>query len=161
MKLIRNVGLYLGHLLTALIGTAIVTTPLWKIHRSTSVAGVLWQEVIMSICCAGLIGFGAYMGWRSKVGAWIWIVPTAWFAFHALSVVSLKQSQSVLAQTGGLWAQIFGFDCTDQAAVTYCRNFFEFTVAFVRSLAYSLGTLVGIYFAKPVTPPVSKVKVVM
>jgi hypothetical protein len=161
MRLIRNVGLYLGHLLNALIGTAIVTTPIWKFNHPASVAGILWQETIISICCAALIGFGVYMWRRSKIGAWIWTLPTVWFAFHALSVLSLAHSQSVLVPTGGLWPQIFGFDCTDKAAVTYCRNFFEFTVAFVRSVAYSLGTVGGFYFANPVTPPVIETKVVM
>ncbi len=65
--------------------------------------------------------------------------------------------------TFALWAP-FSVDpetARRNSAEPTSRNFFEFTVAFVRSVAYSLGTLAGFYFAKPVTPPVIETKVVM
>ena len=161
LKLLRRAGIFLGHLLVALIGTAVLSTEIVKAHRPASVAGILWEEFIVSICCAGLIGFGMYRTWRSKTGAWVWTLPTAFFAFHAFSVLSLAHGQSVLAETRGVWSQIFGFNCIDQIAVTHCRDFFEFTVAFIRSVAYSLGSLVGIYFANPIPSPIGKVKVVI
>ena len=157
MRLIRNIGLYLGHMLTALIGTAILSTPIEKMSRSTSVAGILWKELILSIVCAGLIGFLVYRTWRSRIGIWVWILPAGWLALHILS--SLTHPHSALTQSGGLWAQIFGFDCIERLAETRCRDFFLFTVPFIRSISYSLGTLVGIRLVRPVTARVREVKV--
>jgi hypothetical protein len=158
MSVLRKVGVLLGHLLVAWLGTAILTAPIARAYHPASVAGVLWRELILSIVGGGLIGFGMYRTWRSKIGAWIWTLPTVLFAFHALSV-SLISSQSALVPTNGLWYRMFGFDCVNQVSGMRCVPFFIFTIPLVRAVAYSLGTLVGVRFAKPPVSTVAEVKI--
>ncbi len=74
---------------------------------------------------------------------WVWVAVAPFFLFHVASVLSVEHHGSVLAEAHGVWAQIFGFECVDESSVGYCRNFFAYTVPFVRVLAYSTGSVVG------------------
>jgi hypothetical protein len=47
VKLIRNIGLYLGHLLTALIGTAILSTGFGLLFHPASLIGIIQKEVVV------------------------------------------------------------------------------------------------------------------
>ena len=158
MSVLRKVGVFLGHLLVAWLGTAILTAPIAMAYHPASVAGVLWRELILSVFGGGLIGFGMYRTWRSKIGLWSWTLPTVLFAFHALSVW-LINSQSALVPTSGLWYRMFGFNCVNQVSGMRCVPFFIFTIPLVRALAYSLGTLVGVRFAKLPASTVAEVKI--
>ena len=44
VKPIRNIGLYLGHLLTALIGTAILSTGFGLLFHPASLIGIIQKE---------------------------------------------------------------------------------------------------------------------
>jgi len=44
VKLIRNIGLYLAHLLTALIGTAILSTGFGLLFHPASLIGIIQKE---------------------------------------------------------------------------------------------------------------------
>lgn len=145
---IKNVAILLGHTVVAVIGTALVTDVLWKLFRTHSVGGVIRKELILSFICSSAIGFLMYGMCRSRLGIWAWVLPTMWFALGMLS----------LLPSGGLWDQLSGADCVN--GPNACRYFFLFTVPFVRSIAYSVGTLVGLRVlptrtsneAAPVTP---------
>ena len=143
MKLLRSIGLYLGHLLTALIGTAILRFPLEKILRQRSISGVIWREWILSIVCAGLIGFLTYRTWRSKIGMWVWALPTAWFGFGVLMLLGTIHAQSALSPNHGLWYEISGQSCAAGMVEIGCRVFFLCTIPLLRSTGYSVGTLIG------------------
>jgi hypothetical protein len=143
MKLLRNIGLYLGHLLTALIGTAIITSPIWKLHRPSTVYGCLWQEIITGFTCAGLLGLTAARISKSRMGAWVWVAGTSFFMLHVISTLSNGSQGSVLAAVPSMWARIFGFDCLNERYVGRCWNFFKFTVPLVRTVAYSLGAFIA------------------
>jgi hypothetical protein len=86
MKLIRNIGWYLGHLLTAVFGTAILSTGFGRLFHPTSIMGVIWKEWILDILLAGLLGILAYRISRSKVGVWVWILSMVWFGLRLLSL---------------------------------------------------------------------------
>jgi hypothetical protein len=158
-RLARGVGWFFAHTLAALIGTAILSTPISRMSRPASVAGILWKELFISVICACLIGFLMYRTQKSKVGIWVWILPTAWFALHILSLLMSAHSQSALTQNSGLWREIWGFDCIERLTQPRCRSFFLFTVPFIRSVAYSLGIMVGIRFVTPVASPVREITV--
>ena len=145
MKLLRNIGLYVGHLLTALIGTAIFVTAIVKLHRPTSVLAVLRREVVAGFICAAILGFIASKIAKNSVGVWVWAAIAPFFVFHALSTVFVGSQTSVLGAPRSLWAAIFGFDCLDARYAGQCRNFFALTVPMVRTVAYSLGACLGVH----------------
>lgn len=145
MKLLRNIGLYLGHLLTAVVGTAILTTPLERLFRGRTITGVVIREWILGIVCAGVIGFLIHRTWRSRIGLWIWILAALWFACGLLLRVPSANSQSVFSPGGGIWFEMSGLACHGGLSEMGCRNFFLFTIPLLRAVGYALGTLVGIH----------------
>jgi hypothetical protein len=139
VKWLRNVGLYLGHLLTALIGTAFFTTAISRLHHPTTVLQALWQETIVGFICAGLLGFAASKISSARLALWVWLAVAPFFMFHVLSTLFHGSQISVLTKNEDLWSRIFGFDCLAEHYVGRCLDFFEFTVPMDRTAAYSLG----------------------
>ena len=133
IKAVRSVVVIVGHTLVALIGTAIVSNLFWRFFQASSVGGVIRKEYFLSLVCSAALGALNYRTWHSRWGCWVWIVPTAWFC---LGVVSLLPA-------GKVWYELSGAGCADNASPLACRYFFLFTIPFVRSIAYSVGTLVG------------------
>jgi hypothetical protein len=152
MKLIRNIGLYLGHLLTAVFGTAILSTGFGRLFHPTSIMGVIWKEWILDILLAGLLGILAYRISRSKVAVWIWILPTVWLGLRLLSLVSTLGGRGQTA----LWYEVSGGDCVHGIRDMGCANFFLFAIPFIRLLAYSIGALTAMQFAQPLTAQFAK-----
>jgi hypothetical protein len=143
VKWLRKVGLYLGHVATALIGTAIIASPMWKLHRPRSVSGALWQDIVTGFVCAAFLRLIATKISRERLGVWVWVAIVPFFILHIVSTLAGGSADSVLAPAHDIWARIFGFDCIDERYVGQCGNFFEFTVPLVRTVAYSLGAVIG------------------
>ena len=143
MRLFRYMALHCGHLLVAVIGTAIITTSFGKLFHPRSVAGVIAREWAMSIVCAAVIGLLMYRTWRWRPAIWVWIIPAVWFAFGTLMIWPSAHRQSVLGPGGGLWYEISGSACVNGIRDMGCRTFFAFTIPFVRAMAYSIGALAG------------------
>ncbi len=140
MKLLRNIGLYLGHLLTAVFGTAILTIGLGKLFHPASIVGVIWKEWILDILLAGLLGILAYRISRSRLGLLVWILPAIWFGLRLLFIVPVVHgSHGQLS----LWYETSGQDCVHRITDYGCANFFVFTVPLLRSVAYAVGTLLA------------------
>lgn len=143
MKLVRNVGLYLGHLATAVIGTAILSTGFAKLFHPTTVIGVIWKQWMLDIALAGLLGLLAYRISRSRLGAWVWVLPTIWFGLRVLSLVPTVHIMGTHPNNPSLWYEISGQDCVNRISDSGCINFFAFTIPFIRSVAYSIATLIA------------------
>jgi hypothetical protein len=134
VRIMKNVGILLGHTLVALLGTAILTNPLWRLFHSNSAGGVIRKEWILSVTCSSALGFLMYGMSRSRLGIWVWVLPTVWFVLGALSLLA----------SGRWWYQLSGSDCVNRVTNLGCAHFFSYTVPFIRSIAYSIGTLVGV-----------------
>ncbi len=135
MRALRWAGLYLGHLLTALFITAMLTLEIGRLHRPRTGLGVVQKEWILSILCAGVIGLVMYRTWKWRGALWVWTLPAVWFALIALALV----------QRGGAWNHLSGLACAESLDPAICREFFLTTIPFIRAVAYSLGTLAGMY----------------
>jgi hypothetical protein len=152
MEVLKRTGIFLGHIVVAVFGTAVLSVPIEKAHRAASIESWIGREVVLSVVCAGVIGFGMGRTWKSAIGLWTWTLPTAIFSLRAMSIVTFSHSGSVLLASGGFWPRIFGVDCLHQVPVARClAGFFLLTIPFLRSVAYSLGTLIGMRFAVPGT----------
>jgi hypothetical protein len=143
MKLLRDLGLYLGHFLTAVIGTAIVTTAFGMLYRPRSIGESVTRVWILDIVSAGLLGFFAYSISRSKVGAWVWVPTVIWFAFGTVSLIPIIRGQSALTPNRGFMHQISGSACAEGLRAAGCRDFIVFTLPLIRSIGYSLGMFVA------------------
>src|SRR5450755_4222921 len=144
MRLLRYMALHCGHLLVAVIGTALVTS-FGKLFHPRSVTGVIATEWAMSIVCAAVIGLLMYRTWRWRPAIWVWIIPAVWFAIETFMIWPSAHRQSVLGPGGGLWYEISGSACVNGIRDRGCRAFFVFTIPFIRAVAYSIGTFAGFW----------------
>ena len=143
MRLLRNIALYCGHLFVAVIGTAIITVSLGKLLHARSISGTIAKEWVLSIVCAAVVGLLMYRTWRWRPAIWAWIVPAVWFLFGFLMILPMAHRQSVLWTGGGVWYEVSGSACVNGVRDRGCMMFFLFTIPFIRSVAYSLGTVAG------------------
>lgn len=138
MRALRWAGLYLGHLLTALFVTAMLTVEIGRLHRPHTALGVVQKESILSIVCAGAIGLLMYRTWKWRGALWVWVLPTLWFGVNIL--LTMKRF-------GGPWYYLSGLACSEGfARPSSCSEWFLATIPFIRAVAYSLGTVAGMYF---------------
>ena len=147
MPALKFCGLLLVNLVVAVIGTAILDTALWRVVSSHSVTAIVWRELIFSIVCAALIGFGMWRTWRNSVAKWTWILPAVWFAFGYLTI----------AGHGHVWGRLFGFASASGSVLSApdVASFFSFTVPLVRAISYSVGAyLSSLLYPAPVVPVV-------
>jgi hypothetical protein len=134
--------------IVALFGTAILATSFSRIVSVHSIAGVIRREWIVSIVCAVFVGFFMYRTWRSGTSKWVWTIPTLWFIFGCLVVLASMREHSVFAGSSGsglgnFWIQLSGSDCGSGVHAPGCRDFFVFTVSFIRAVSYSTGAFVS------------------
>ncbi len=135
------------HTIVAVLGTAVLDTAFGKVFHPHSLAAILWKEWILSLTCAAFIGFFMWRTWRVSAAMWVWALPSLWFALRFLSVLSTSQGQSVLVG-GGLWDQFSGAACDGGLRALGCRNFFVFTIPFVRGVFYSVGAGLSSWLGK-------------
>jgi hypothetical protein len=140
-RALRTLGLFILNLLGAIIVPAILEGSVWKLLPVHSVSAVVIKEWCLDLPVAAFMGFMMYRIWRSWTSKWVWVVPALWFGFRALPYAARASSHSVLANNPGFWFHFSGAACAVQASE--CRDFFAFTVPFVRSLSYSVAALVA------------------
>jgi len=138
LKGLRFCGALILHTIVALFGTAVLETAIGKAFRPHSLAAVLWKEWTLSLLCAGFIGFFMWRTWRLGAATWVWVLPGVWFGLRFVLALFASHSPSALVG-GGLWGQFSGAACDGGLRVLGCRNFFVFTIPFVRGVAYSVG----------------------
>ena len=126
-------GFLVVNLSVAVIATAILDTGLRRMIPAHTVASIVWTEIILSIVCAGFIGFFIRRTWRSSAAKWIWVPAVLWFLFGYLTV----------AGEGNVWGRLSGFGSGGVLSAPDMRTFFAFTVPLIRAIAYSAGAHVS------------------
>lgn len=132
----------LVNLVVAVIGTAMLDTGISKVIPSHSIAMVVRKEFILSIICAGLIGFGMWRTWRNLAAKWTWVLPAVWFAFGYL----------IVAGHGDAFGRLSGTGSVSVLSAPDVRSFFSFTVPLVRAVSYSVGAYVSSLLYPSVNP---------
>ena len=155
LKGLRFCGALILHTIVALLGTAVLETAIGKAFRAHSLAAVLWKEWILSLLCAGFIGFFMWRTWRAAAAMWVWVLPGIWFGLRFVLALFASHSPSVLVG-GGLWDQFSGTTCDGGLRALGCRNFYVFTIPFVRGVAYSVGAVLSSWVNKPASKLLSK-----
>ena len=131
-KLVRGFkfcSLLAVHIVIALIGTAILDSPLHRTFRPTSITQVLWREWIFSFLIAFLLGLSMQRVWPSTAAKWAWVPPALWFCFGSLMAMG----------HGAMFSQIIGTACENGFNDPQCRGWFLFTIPCIRTACYSLG----------------------
>jgi hypothetical protein len=121
-------GLVALNLVIAVIGTAILDTPMGRMIPAHSIAAVIWKECILSILCAALIGFGMGRAWRNSAAKWTWIPAAAWFAFGL-----------AVAGRGDVLGRLSVFGSGNNLGAAEVRSFFAFAIPLIRAISYSAG----------------------
>jgi hypothetical protein len=150
ISILKKSAVLIGHTLVALFGTAIVSLAVGKFFPVTSVAGVVRKEWLLSAGCSMAIGALMYRTWRSRLARWVWVAPFLWFAFGAL----------MLLPTGDVWRKLFALDHSIFSSPSEWRYFALFTVPLIRSIGYSIGTLLGSWTWRDANRTIAEVKAV-
>ena len=117
----------------AVVGTAGLDVSISQAIPLHSTVALVWEEYLVSIICAGGLGFAAWRKWRNSAAKWTWALPALWFAFGSLMIAGhgpifgrlfAPRSQSVLY---------------DDSVRSFFRTFYAFTVPLIRGISYSLG----------------------
>jgi len=128
------------HLLTAVIGTAVLEAMIAPAFHPRSFSSILWKEWALSLSCAAFIGFFMQRTWKHGITKWVWVLPTLWLVFGTFLV----------SRELGLWNEMTGRNC--RITQWGCRDFYLFTIPFVRAVAYSIGAQVSIMAERPTSP---------
>jgi hypothetical protein len=118
VRSLKFCGLVLVNLAIAVVGTAILDTAVRRMIPTSTVAAIVWKEIILSIVCAAFIGFFMWRTWRSSAAKWPWTLAALWFAFGYLSI----------AGNGNVWGRLSGFSSGSVLTAPDVRTFFAFTV---------------------------------
>ena len=138
VRSLKFVAALVVHTASAVIGTAVLESEIWRLFPSHSLAGVLWKEWLLGFACSGIIGFFVWRAW-SSAATWAWLLPGLWFL---LGLILLHNPNSGAFAGGTLWDRLSGIACNNKSPVG-CRSFFAFTVPFIRGVSYSLGAYVS------------------
>lgn len=139
-KILRGAGAFCLNLAAAILGTAVIESPIWSsLGHARSAYAIEEREWLLSITAAALLGFFVCRRWPTRIAAWVWILPLAWFALRFLTY---RDPRSVLLS--GRLEHFLAPNCLNHTAT--CRDFFVFTIPAVRAASYSLGAWVTMHF---------------
>jgi len=141
-RIARISGIFILDAIGVFVATAIVESPLHPIFLVHSATGVLRREVILSVLCAGLIGFLAFWKWQSATSKMVWVLFLLIFGLGILVSAG---------KPGGSWARLSGAECSIIMDRSGCVSFWLFTVPLIRALSYSCGAFLAgwVYRARP------------
>lgn len=129
----------LVNLLVAFFGTAMLSSALgrglWHPH---SIQALLRISYSYDIVTAALLGFIVARRFKTQTAKWIWIIAGLWFFTRALLLLSSSVS---------FWSQFSGTACSQGMRAMGCMNWFFFTIPFVRTIFYSVGTWLAFRFS--------------
>lgn len=129
-RLIILSGSFLLNLIIAVIGTAIVETPLLHIFYAGTGHAALIREYVLSSTVAALLGFLIYKKWRPQSARWIWIAGLLWFAAKAFA----RAPGALAAHQPGFGT---GAACNQEISALGCVTWLIFIVPAIRTCAYS------------------------
>jgi hypothetical protein len=84
--------MFLGNLLTAVVGTSIIDTPLVGYIRPAklTIRSMALTEDFLSAVVAFGLGYFVYRRWKSASSKWVWLAGLCWFAWGALLTLDGK-----------------------------------------------------------------------
>ena len=134
----KSALVYLASLAFALSAPVPVDHLLSVVYHLHSVTAVTRREWAVSIFIPGIAGFIAAKKWNNRAAMWIWVFP---FLIFAVRLVSIASSVPGISAT---LAHFSGAECIYGVRSSGCRDFLVFTIALVRTLAFSAGA--GLFF---------------
>jgi len=123
---------YIINLLAAVFGTVVVESSLWFLFHSMKPREMIIAEDATSVTIAFLTGCVTYLRWRPVAAKWIWVAGLCWFSARAALVVISERS---------FRSEFSGIGCLNGLTTSECVSWFEFTLPFLRTLFYSIGSI--------------------
>jgi hypothetical protein len=131
------IAVFVGHVLTAVITTAIFEEG-FSVFRASTIRGLLHKEYTLSVTIAFVLGYFVYYKWHSAPGKWIWIAGVLCFAEGALAAWHVPHS--VLTGRPSL-----GAVCSEMFFPVYGGRPPLYALMLVRTMFYSIGAWVCWY----------------
>jgi hypothetical protein len=130
IKSARGVGVFILHVLQAVVGTAIIESPLHAIYHPHVRSGIIIKEDLLSATVAFASGCLVYNKWRQAAPKWVWLAGVCWFGIH-LFLVSDGEAAVV--------EQLAGTGCLSNVGSVACNDWSTATLPLLRTLFYSAG----------------------
>jgi arginyl-tRNA synthetase len=145
-NVLRAAGSFVANLLTAIIGTVILDSGLYRLisiflRLGTLQASVLLEDSLSAVCAFAL-GFLVYYKWRSRSAKWVWLVGTILFGQRL--ILDLSDPLMLRLTDAESLRELAGYGSDRYATVA---SFAAYTLPFVRTAFYSLGALCCSRFA--------------
>ena len=126
------------HLLIALLATGFAEAQIGRFLRPHSLPEVLYKAWTLSAVCAATLGFSIHRLWKNGAAKWTWVLPSLWLGLRFVPAF-LSAKGHLFGPGISVWYQFSGLGCENGTRSLDCRNFFVFTIPFIRGLTYSFG----------------------
>ena len=136
--IIKSAGRFVGNLLTALFGTSVIVSELYRMIPVSTRAGTLRKEVFLSAVVAFVLGYLVYYKWKLRSAQWIAVAGLCWFGWGALHFWLGQRDLRVVNGSHSILWEMAGVGCSDYDYQS-CSDLLTFTDTFVRTVFYSAG----------------------
>jgi hypothetical protein len=129
LKSLRAAAVFIGNLLTAIVGTAIIFSPIKDLSHPQKTCDRLLTTDILGAVGAAILGYLVYNKWRMSSARWVWLTGVSWWGLGALHIAP---------RNGG--DLFFEFFCrTSSGDIPNLQDWSSFTTPLVRTVFYSIG----------------------
>ena len=135
--------MYIGDLLSAVIGTAVLESIIWQfLGRGSSLSAMTVRELMLSSVIAFLIGAAGWALRPRTTAMWVWTVPAALLS-TVIVAFYVRGSGGVLQAGQAHLLSYLGLDTIGVQSYKRFTTFFVFVIPAVRGVAYSVGAIVA------------------
>ena len=139
---LKFAGMLVLNFVVALLATAILETPVYRMVPVHTISAVLWKGFVLSVVLAAFVGFAMWRTWQSTATLWTWTLAPVWLLIGISMYINSGQSSVIASSTSAeIMSEFSGRNCAYNGAG--CGLFFSFSIPFIRAVAYSLGAFVS------------------
>lgn len=135
-EILKAIGWLALNLLIAVIGTAVLESPLARSRHPKTIGTVFLNAYLLSALIACVLGFLIFGKWRIRTARGIWVIGVGLFLIR-LALLSLSASPS------SLWSHFSGAACVSGSDPVECTFWFLLTVLTIRTIFYSVGAWIA------------------
>jgi hypothetical protein len=135
LRSLRFISILILNAVIALIGAAIVVSPLTRLFKPHSINQIILRTYLLDAGGAFLLGYLIFRVWQPAPAKWVWLVGACCVAYKAFLVIGYGQY--------ALWAAFSGVECRDGLMAAGCQTWLHFTIPALHLAAYSLGVILS------------------
>ncbi len=137
-RFFRAVGMFLGNVVTAIMGSTFFTSEIYRVFPTTTPWGALRKETILSALAAFGLGYFVYYKWRPASSKWIFVAGLTWLGWGALTFWLGERNLRVVSADRSIYWDLSGTGCNDFDGQS-CLDYINYTLVSLRTIFYSAG----------------------